>query len=162
MIKYDDMTFDQVMRFWSKVQKGPDANGPNTCWRWTAGLFSDGYPKVKINGTTYRASHVAYVLQNGPLEEGQQVLHHCDQPLCLRGSHLFAGSHLENMQDKVAKGRHVHGMMHVNNKLTPEQVTAIRSEVSEGATKASVARKFAVSWKLVHNIINRTTWKHIP
>jgi hypothetical protein len=162
VIKYDDITFDQAMRFWSKVKKGPDENGPNTCWRWTAGLFADGYPKVKVNGVTYRASHVAFVLQNGPLEEGEQVLHHCDQPLCLRGSHLFAGSHLENMQDKVRKGRHIHGTQHVNNKLTPTQVVSIRAEVAAGQTLAVTARKFEVSEKLIWNIVNRKTWKHIP
>jgi hypothetical protein len=42
----------------------------------------------------------------GDVPENMLVLHRCDNPPCVRRSHLFLGRHLENQQDKVAKGRH--------------------------------------------------------
>lgn len=42
------------------------------------------------------------------------VCHTCDNPPCCRGSHLFLGDALANMQDKVAKGRAINKSLDAN------------------------------------------------
>ncbi|MFD1203494.1 HNH endonuclease [Leucobacter albus] len=47
---------------------------------------------------------VSLMLQLGRTLEGD-VMHHCDNPPCLRPNHLRESTHQENMLDAAAKGR---------------------------------------------------------
>lgn len=85
-------------RFWTKVHRGP------SCWIWT-GAMSGEYGSFRLGGRSEPAHRVAYMLQRGPIPEGQMVLHDCDNPPCMRGSHLFLGDHKANAQDAIGKGR---------------------------------------------------------
>lgn len=86
-------------RFWSKVQKTDD------CWLWRATRFPKGYGQIKIKGRRRLAHRVAWELTNGPIPDGLQVCHHCDNPPCVRPDHLFLGTQSDNIQDAVSKGR---------------------------------------------------------
>lgn len=97
-------------RFWSKV----DIRGPipehvphlGRCWIWTAGRYSKGYGMFWVD-TTMRAAHrVAWVLTRGQIPADKpHVLHHCDNPPCVRPEHLWVGTNDDNVQDKISKGR---------------------------------------------------------
>lgn len=41
----------------------------------------------------------------GPIPEGLQVLHHCDNPGCIRPIHLYLGTPKNNAQDRSARSR---------------------------------------------------------
>lgn len=43
---------------------------------------------------------------HGPVPKGLFVCHKCDNPRCENLEHLFLGTPLQNMQDKMAKNRH--------------------------------------------------------
>lgn len=82
------------------------------CHVWTGATDSKGYGQIgsgsQVDGTRgHVAAHrQAWEFEHGPVPEGLSVLHHCDNPPCVRGSHLFVGTHLDNMSDMVSKGRH--------------------------------------------------------
>jgi hypothetical protein len=97
-------------RFWSKV----DLDGPwvpymdTPCWVWTAHTDKDGYGKFKMNvGGKWkgkRAHAVAFYLAEGRWG-GPMILHHCDNPACVRRDHLFEGDAKANSDDMRHKGR---------------------------------------------------------
>lgn len=90
-------------------------------------------------------------------------MHICDNPACVNIEHMRLGTHAENMADMRAKGRHRWGRRprgtEVNtNKLTPEQVLAIRADSRSGP---QIARDYGVSKTLVNLIKKRKTWRHL-
>lgn len=88
-------------RFWEQTDK----RAPDECWPFTGARDADGYGVISLHSKQLRAPRVAYEIQVGPLENGKCVMHLCDNPSCVNGSHLRLGSQLENNQDKARKGR---------------------------------------------------------
>ena len=93
-------------RFWRKVVCSLDSNG---CWEWT-GDTRNGYGSLAGAGAgagrrREYAHRLAFRFANGDIPEGMCVCHRCDNPLCVRASHLFLGSNEENRRDMVTKGR---------------------------------------------------------
>jgi hypothetical protein len=81
---------------------------PNTgCWLWTRNVDSAGYARLgEAQLKMHRYSYaVAHGLQVSDLRRDQYVCHRCDQPSCVNPTHLFLGTALDNMRDKVRKGR---------------------------------------------------------
>lgn len=79
---------------------------PNTgCVLWMVGADKNGYGKIAFNSKDWRAHRLSYHLLKGPVLSGDLVCHKCDTPACINPDHLFIGTPLSNMQDKVKKGR---------------------------------------------------------
>lgn len=61
-----------------------------------------GYALTKEDGVAHR---FIWKTLKGPIPEGMLVCHKCDNPPCINVEHLFLGTPLDNMLDKVLKGR---------------------------------------------------------
>lgn len=79
------------------------------CLEWTGYMDDDGYGLVSYKGSPRRVHRVAWELVNGPIEPGVKILHRCDNPSCFELSHLFYGTHQDNMDDRARKGRNPTG-----------------------------------------------------
>ena len=153
-----------MKRFWEKVQTARDGE----CWTWKGGGNEKGYGLFYFNGRTKGAHRVSWILTNGEIPNGMQVLHRCDNPSCVNPSHLFLGTAKDNTADAIAKGRYpqitapginrARGERNGQCKLTADEVKSIR-EIS--GTRAQLAIKFNVSESTIGNIKRRRKWAHI-
>ena len=158
-------------RFWGKVAK--QASG---CWFWTGFLTQQGYGG--LNGSDKRgasgrgrydwlAHRLSWVLHRGPIPEGMQVMHTCDQNYqvgdatyrrCVNPEHLRLGTNQDNHDDKVYKGR----SNLPQSKLDAEKVRDIRARYAAGTTsQPRLAKEYGVSLTTIHSVIERWTWKHV-
>ena len=88
-------------RFEAKVSPEPTSG----CHLWTGAVDGKGYGRFKCGGRLEGAHRVAWRFVYGPVPPGMHVLHRCDVPGCVSIRHLFLGSNLDNVYDKLAKGR---------------------------------------------------------
>jgi hypothetical protein len=110
--------------FWSRVD---DSSGPNQCWPWIGRKLPNGYGRLKFRNKYIGANRMAFALSHNSELGEMLVCHRCDNPVCCNPSHLFLGTHQDNMDDMVAKGRKASGDKHW---------TAIRARIAHsGATK---------------------------
>lgn len=89
-------------RFWPKVDQRGD------CWLWTGSINNYGYGMIAAGGRggkVLKAHRVAWELTHGPVPDGLEVCHTCDQPRCVNPAHLWLGTHTENVRDMWRKGR---------------------------------------------------------
>ena len=144
-------------RFWAKVNKdGPiPAHRPELgpCWVWT-GCRCQGYGYLVWGGKAMMAHRASWQLHHGSIQEGANILHHCDNPSCIRPSHLFTGTQQANIQDMIAKGRKnpARGERHrrATNRVVIEAILSEQRCLSFSA----VGRKYGVGPGTVRRIWN--------
>lgn len=145
------------VRFWTKVRK---CDG---CWEWRGSILPDGYGSFwrdKRFGCV-RAHRMSWVLANGEISQDQWVLHHCDNPICVKPAHLFLGDVSDNVADSIAKDRHVRGERFRDAKLTAQQVVEIRNRHSTGEQPIELAKDYPVSRFTIAKICRGETWRHL-
>jgi hypothetical protein len=146
-----------VMRvpFWDRTRTVGE------CLEWTGGRSGDGYGAVVIDGRQTGAHRHAWAVANGPIPHGLQVLHTCDNPICILPAHLFLGTVADNMADKARKLRSSIGVRNPKAKLTPAAVIEIRRLDADGWGTVAIATKFGVGRVAIRRIVRRVTWVHV-
>jgi hypothetical protein len=177
-------------RFWSRVDKGPHPRG---CWLWTASIRnltpdrSDGYGQFIYQGRNWGAHQFAYYAAYGLYDRDLGVLHTCDVRRCIRPSHLYLGTQVDNSRDMMDRHRNAsaiypgwadwaRGKNHWSGrypdrvqkgsqcgraKLSEQDVRDIRRRNSAGETKVDLAKEYDVAESLVYVIVYRKIWRHI-
>jgi hypothetical protein len=137
------------------------------CIEFEGGKSPLGYGVAHLNGKTVRAHRVAYCGHHGITLEsikGLSVRHRCDNPPCINPNHLLLGTHTDNMQDKVLRGRQSRGETMGTSKLTDDAVKYIRQNhkpfCKENGTIA-LARRFGVTKSTIWRALSSDLWKHV-
>jgi len=146
-------------RFWEKVIKAGD------CWNWTGATNGIGYGRLGHRGKQVSAHRFSYELVYGRIPDGMLVCHHCDNPGCVRPSHLFLGTNSDNMKDSVAKGRYkapdTRGELSGNSRIAENDVHEIRRLYSLGVTQELLGRMWKITQQHVSNVVTKKNWAHI-
>lgn len=156
-------------KFWKKV----DRRTSEECWEWM-GHTTNGkvgtHGSLRYNGKQWVASRLAYILTFGDIPDELEVCHTCDNPPCCNPSHLWLGTHRENMRDSIAKGR-FKGTKNIlvvkvgedtsGHILTNEQVLEIRKLCSLGHPQKWIAQQFGIARSTVSWIKTGRSWTHL-
>lgn len=143
-------------RFWEKVDK----NG--SCWLWL-GSVSSGYGRFSFKGESVLAHRVSWFLAHDfyPPKD-KEICHSCDNPACVNPSHLWIGTHTDNMKDCKNKRRNSLirpvGENHGNARLKDREVIEIRNSSEKGVV---LARRYKVSTQLISKVRKNEIWKHL-
>lgn len=152
-------------RFWAKADR---TGGPNSCWIWQGVIGEKGYGKFRIGDRMITASRVAWDLTNGPIPDDLWVLHNCpggDNPACVNPAHLWLGDVQDNTNDMMNKDRQnpPQGERHHRATLTNQQVVDFRIEFNASdVTMIDFARSKGIGYKIMHRLLTRETYKHLP
>lgn len=147
--------------FWAKVNK------TETCWLWTAAVFTKGYgfcggrhSRCFVETHELRAHRVSWVIHYGPIPCGLSVLHSCDIPQCIRPTHLFLGTNIDNMRDKCMKGRqrYAGGCENGMSKLQPKDILEIRSLYAQGVIQVELAARFNTGKMVINRIVHNRSY----
>lgn len=156
-------------RLWSRCIRQE-----NGCLEWTGGTNRAGYGQIGRPGVRQRkmATHrAAWEVTHGPIPEGMNVLHRCDNPPCCDPAHLFLGTLSDNSRDCYAKGRRRvvreggrSGEAHHAAKLTTAQVAEIRRRyvrrrpggVPPGCSQRELAAEFGVNPTAISRVVSGT------
>lgn len=144
----NDLTKEQLDRFWSKV----DVRNPSECWLWRGSKNERGYGRLTVNYKIRSAHRTAYELEHGIIPKGMSVCHTCDTPSCCNPAHLWVGTHQDNMQDAVKKGRKVKRVDFKKAQMIRE-LYATRKH-----TQQEIAAIFGVHNSLISLIVNGKRW----
>jgi hypothetical protein len=157
--------FTTEERFWLNVER---IEG-DACWKWLGLPDDKGYGRFMVDGRKIRAHQFSWMLHFGPIPDGLEVCHTCDDRLCPKPAHLFVGTHHENMLDAAAKDRMSHGgpknpargERAPTAKLRDTDIPVIRALSAEGISTRQISLRYGVAHHQIRRILNGTGWVHI-
>ena len=148
-----------IKRFWDKVQVGTNSE----CWEWQAST-TVGYGQFRLNGKILRSHRLSWSMANSQeIPEHLLVMHSCDNRRCQNPNHLSLGTHQDNVDDMVAKGRSAKGSKNAYRKLTEQQVREIRIayKTPTPGLNRQLQKKYGVHEHTIYKIAKNKSWKHV-
>jgi hypothetical protein len=175
--KYAHLTLEQLVRNHTPIAQDHE------CWNWTGAKLKTRYGVLTHKRKQYKAHRAMYTLTKGEIPNGMFVCHSCDNPSCVNPKHLWLGTPLDNMLDKVAKNRHSRGESHADavksslkfragilrgenhsqSKLSDSNRIDILKKLRFGLTQDKIAKEYNVTqgtishiyrkWRVSQNVI---------
>ena len=144
-----------------------DVRGPDECWPWTGGLVT-GYGAGTFHKRRYKATRWMLEQKLGEPLGDLHACHTCDNRVCCNPAHLFAGTPLDNMHDKMSKGRWGggagagarKGAEHGRAKLTEQAVSEIWAKRHAGSP-TELGQKYGVSKSVIWKVMRGVSWSSV-
>jgi hypothetical protein len=89
---------------------------------------------------------LAWLYWVGPIPDGLELRHTCDNPPCCNPAHLLVGTHADNMRDMLKRRRHG------TTKLSVEDIRDILSRPRGRGTGVALAAEFGVHPQTITSI----------
>lgn len=104
----------------------------------------NGYVRITVDQKSWYAHRFAWTQAHGPIPDGLDVCHRCDNRRCINVDHLYLGTRLDNMLDAKQKGRTAKGFALPQTKLSEQDVAEIVRRAKQGERYSSIAESFNV------------------
>ena len=120
----------------------------------------EGYRRINFEGRLQGAHRVAWIKAHGPVPDGMDVCHSCNNKECENPDHLYLGTRSENISHAHRDGlcNPARGERQGSSRLKEHQVLEIRaSELS----RKELAEMYGVAHQTIDAVINRRSWRHI-
>lgn len=136
-------------------------NAATGCWEWTGRLSGadyrnpDRYGRFEWSGRRHAVHRFAARIVLGEMPKCL-VCHQCDNTRCVNPSHLFLGTHRDNILDSVIKGRWRGG----RKRFTSEQALTIKKRVEHDEPIGVLAKEYRVSEGTILRIAGILTERH--
>jgi hypothetical protein len=128
-----------IERFQSKII----VKGLDECWECIEpatgeyGRFWDRH-----NHKYLQAHRVAWELANGPIPEGMEALHKCDNKRCCNPKHLYIGTQSDNMCDRVERSTGGNGR---SNMMSKDDILNINNLINDNISQRKIAKMYGIS-----------------
>ena len=136
---------------------------PNTgCWNWTKSKSGGRYPVLCVGGGKQTSAHRFSLEQKlgRPIKSGYQALHRCDNAGCVNPNHLYEGTQLHSMAEKIAKGRHP--TRYKTRSVSDDEVRLIRMyAATRRYSQYAIAEMFGTNRSVVLGIHRREKYKDV-
>lgn len=135
--------------------------GERGCWNCTSHHCNEKqYPLIRRGqGKRVPISRVVYAEKDATLRDSEVVRHTCDNRRCINPEHLVKGTTLDNMRDKVERGRQARGTRCPWAKLDEAKVREIRERHRfRVVTYAMLAAEYGVAVGHVAAIVSGRKW----
>ena len=151
---------NKLENVWAKI----NVCSSEECWPWT-GTLVDGYGRMKMCQVPIGVHRIIYYLTHPEwsLDSPLHVLHTCDNRRCCNPRHLWLGTNLDNIVDKVNKGRQARqgGEEHSRLKLSWTKALEIR-ELEKQMSQRGIAKRYNVAQSTVWAILHKKIWWPVP
>lgn len=103
------------------------------------------------------------MLFNGYVSEQTIICHLCNNRRCCNPSHLYAGTHQTNADDRARHGTSKKPPLHIgsqqwNSVLTEKQVLEIKRRLEVGELPPRIAPVYGVSAAAIYKIRDGSNW----
>lgn len=160
--------------WFERVMASTTKNPGTGCWEYNGVLTHNGYGRVGYAGKNIRLHRLSYQSYRGEIPKGMLVCHHCDVRNCWNPRHLFLGTHQDNFNDMIAKGRQKfaepmcpprgpvpRGEKNHFHKLKEQEVIRAHALWQSGLLKKDIAEILGVNESAIRKILTGETWAHL-
>ena len=133
----------------------------NGCIECQGAEGKGGYIYFWYSGQNRYAHRMAWFFEHGDIPEDKIVLHTCDNPRCVNLKHLKLGTHQDNTNDMIDKGRKFIALGTGNGaaKIAEETALAIKKDLIAGIRQCDIVRKYQVTRAIVRHIDLGRAWR---
>ena len=115
------------------------------CWMWQRYTDPKGYARMSVGGKRPLAHRVFYERANGPIPDGMEIDHTCNNSSCVNPEHMVPRTPSEHKQ------------RHDFDYLSPDAIREIKA-LFPAETQAAIARRFNIDPSTVSRIVRGETW----
>lgn len=113
------------------------------CWIWLGAKGKNGYGRIEIDGKSTGAHRWYWERIHGPMPEGMEPHHKCENPACVNPAHIEPVTHGENLRAGIQA------------KLDWQKVREIRAS---SETPKVLADRYGVSVTLIYEVKRNACW----